>query len=424
MFGGLKSVANELFYKIKNYIDDNFNKLATNFAGIEPPVNPSVGMFWEDTSTTPSLTKKYNSAGVWQKILLISYIQSVAPANPLKYECWIDTGGNKSILKKWDGDVWEEIETLGQIEINNIDGIEIADYEELNEGDVLVYLADGKLHFQAPPAAPGANATHLNSAEIDDSAKTGDSDGYVLKFNKTLVKYILSENIANKLNDGAFGKTYLDIVSVISGAIGAHAADASAHHSRYTDAEARSAMGAKTNNNSLNHDRYTNSEAIAAMGEKANANSLNHDRYTDAEARNALSNFIAPIGSILAWAKNIKEGFTLPTGWVECNGQTLNDAESVLNGIVIPNLNGQNRFLRGNATSGATGGEETHTLTISEMPNHNHNMNIYQFYENGTSNTAGYGSGGGWLYTANAGGSQAHENRPPFYNVVWIMRVK
>lgn len=265
MFGGLKSVANEMFYKIKDFIDENFNKAATNFAGVEPPVSPSVGMFWEDTSTTPSMTKKYNSAGVWQKVLLISYIQSTAPANPLHYECWIDTSGNKSILKKWGGEEWEEIETIGQIEIDNIDGIEIAEYEELNEGDVLVYLADGKLHFQAPAAAPGANATHLNSAEIDDSAKTGESDGYVLKFNKTLVKYVLSENVASKLNDGASGKTYADIVNAFTGIMEPHISDASAHHSKYTDAEARSAMGAKANSNSFNHDRYTDIEARNAV---------------------------------------------------------------------------------------------------------------------------------------------------------------
>lgn len=36
-----------------------------------------------------------------------------------------------------------------------------------------------------------------------------------------------------------------------------HAANASAHHTKYTDAEAVSAMGAKADNNPLNHDKYT-----------------------------------------------------------------------------------------------------------------------------------------------------------------------
>ena len=42
----------------------------------------------------------------------------------------------------------------------------------------------------------------------------------------------------------------------------------------------------------------------------------------------------------------------LPWGWVECNGQTLNDADSPLDGLAIPDLNGERMFLRGGETSG------------------------------------------------------------------------
>jgi hypothetical protein len=44
-----------------------------------------------------------------------------------------------------------------------------------------------------------------------------------------------------------------------------HAANPSAHHSRYTDAEAQSAMGATANTNTLNHSRYTDTEAQSAV---------------------------------------------------------------------------------------------------------------------------------------------------------------
>jgi len=117
---------------------------------------------------------------------------------------------------------------------------------------------------------------------------------------------------------------------------------------------------------------------------------------------------------------------TIPSGWVECSGQTLSDAESVLNGIVIPNLNGQNRFLRGNATSGGTGGSETHTLTVDEMPSHKHSLNANVVTETGAGSIGGVDQSGNAYITEtqNAGGGQPHENRPPFYNVVWIMRVK
>jgi len=45
--------------------------------------------------------------------------------------------------------------------------------------------------------------------------------------------------------------------------------------------------------------------------------------------------------------------------------QTLSDAASPLNGQVIRNLHGGNRFLRGNSTSGTTGGGATHTHNFS-----------------------------------------------------------
>jgi len=48
----------------------------------------------------------------------------------------------------------------------------------------------------------------------------------------------------------------------------------------------------------------------------------------------------SPIGSVISWLKNYTNTPSLPTGWVECNGQTLSDVGSVYNGQIIPNLNG------------------------------------------------------------------------------------
>lgn len=45
----------------------------------------------------------------------------------------------------------------------------------------------------------------------------------------------------------------------------------------------------------------------------------------------------------------------LDDNYVECNGQTLSDSGSIFNGDIIPDLNGNNNFLRGNSTSGETG---------------------------------------------------------------------
>jgi microcystin-dependent protein len=132
-----------------------------------------------------------------------------------------------------------------------------------------------------------------------------------------------------------------------------------------------------------------------------------------------------PIGAVVAWMKNLTGTPSLPANFVECNGQLLSDTESVFDNVTIPNLNGLNYFLRGNATSGATGGEETHTLTTTEMPAHTHNITSYSS-DSGTgpvANAGIYGSVSN-IETGSAGSGGAHENRPPFMNCVWVMRIK
>lgn len=91
--------------------------------------------------------------------------------------------------------------------------------------------------------------------------------------------------------------------------------------------------------------------------------------------------------------------------WVECNGQTLSDAESIFNGDTIPNLNGVSgtkRFLRGSSTSGTTGGSETHQHTIS---------------------TTGVQAPGATTASNNSI-TGATSTLPSYYEVVFIMRVK
>jgi len=126
-----------------------------------------------------------------------------------------------------------------------------------------------------------------------------------------------------------------------------------------------------------------------------------------------------PIGGIVSWAKTLSGVPNLAEGWVECDGTVLVDALSPLNGQTIPDLNGDNRFMRGNSTSGGTGGSATHT----------HNWNTGDI----GGGTQGVESGASFTIPRNLTSfagfnddvtTDAVSTLPTYYEVVWIMRVR
>jgi microcystin-dependent protein len=142
-----------------------------------------------------------------------------------------------------------------------------------------------------------------------------------------------------------------------------------------------------------------------------------------------------PVGGIIMWSGSVP---SIPDGWALCDGA---------NGT--PNLRG--RFIVGAANIGegvvtagtgtnlsqygwkAAGGEERVTLTLSEIPSHNHAQNGYQMlHYNGVSTVSGFTDNSSnepnlidnGVAPASQGGGGSHNNLPPYYALAYIMRLR
>lgn len=151
-----------------------------------------------------------------------------------------------------------------------------------------------------------------------------------------------------------------------------------------------------------------------------------------------------PIGTVIPFAGN-----TVPSDWMVCDGSAISrTVYSTLFGVIgtsfgegdgettfnIPDLQGKVAVGVDSEdtdfdTLGETGGEKTHTLTVDEMPSHNHELGYsnasVELVANGIDKgEAGRGttsSSPKW-YTFNAGGGQSHNNLQPYQVVNYIIK--
>ena len=134
-----------------------------------------------------------------------------------------------------------------------------------------------------------------------------------------------------------------------------------------------------------------------------------------------------PKGAILMWSG---DPALLPAGWVLCDGT--NDTPDLKGRFIVgydPNDADYN-------APGKSGGEKMHTLTVAETPSHahsgqtaSHTLSLWKTRLVG--GTHGLGAAGKYevqhfvhqhsFTTASQGGGAAHENRPPYYVLAYIM---
>ena len=142
-----------------------------------------------------------------------------------------------------------------------------------------------------------------------------------------------------------------------------------------------------------------------------------------------------PTGTLKIYAGTTQN---IPTGYLLCDGQEVSrNTYSELFAIIgtqygaptnnqnfkLPNL--INRFPKGAGDGdnpGNTGGLDEVTLTVDQMPAHNHTYirTATQGFGGGSFNSGGNNTS--TTETSSSGGDQPHENRPPFLEVLYLIK--
>jgi hypothetical protein len=215
--------------------------------------------------------------------------------------------------------------------------------------------------------------------------------------------------------------------------------------------------GTATNATNINISAATSSDTttrVVLVGGTGTGNqstitdsTLNYNASTgNLAATSFTGNGTIPVGVIVMWSGSVA---SIPTGWALCNGS---------NGT--PDL--RNRFVVGAGNvynPGNTGGADSVNLTVTQIPTHGHLLDDFYFAEtwgftdysdpqlgnihynsdlqgsgktdgnnnpfslkHGTYSTGGPNSNNYQTSDANGTAGAAHENRPPYYALAYIMK--
>ena len=191
--------------------------------------------------------------------------------------------------------------------------------------------------------------------------------------------------------------------------------------------------------NEQNEGLYYTKESINELLTTFNNNIAESINDNIDQAMAALNDKISPVGSIV-----LHSSAAIPIGWRLCDGRSLIASEypdlfavigTVFGGsggnFNLPDLQG--RFALG-AGQGADlterilkikGGEETHRLTVEEMPSHGHGYDQRNRDDgfSGAMDPNYFCRGTDGKTTTSTGGDQAHNNMPPFLILNYIIKI-
>lgn len=153
---------------------------------------------------------------------------------------------------------------------------------------------------------------------------------------------------------------------------------------------------------------YDDKVALNVNSQIADINKVTADDMN--AIKNALNNLIFPVGSIIYNSSASFDPNTVYGGtWQR------------IKGVVIVGVDEDDPDF---ATSGLTGGEKTHTLTVNEMPNHSHQIraNVENSGGNDTliNKSQAYYSSAVLFNSEPTGGGQPHNNMQPYQTAyIW-----
>lgn len=147
-----------------------------------------------------------------------------------------------------------------------------------------------------------------------------------------------------------------------------------------------------------------------------------------------------PAGFVKMWSgriDRIPEEFRLCDGSIVTTAQypalAYSQGKENMESFPLPDLRkrfvaGYDSTAEGYAAIGTTGGDEKVILTPEQMPNHSHKIEFIDEKWGDNANSRPFpnpaGTSGYTAETTSTGGGQSHENRPPYYVLAFVIKVK